>query len=78
MLVDALVRISFHSYGEDLSIHDSAQRSSRGNAGIATMEVDAYKNLYPLQFYKRYHDQNNYPNGSPFTRAQPTFVNLGK
>ena len=50
---------------------------AEADAAAAAMEVEAYKRLYPLQFYERYLDQNVRPDGRPLTRARPTSVNLG-
>ncbi|KAG0600530.1 hypothetical protein M758_11G041500 [Ceratodon purpureus] len=50
---------------------------AEGSAATAAMEVEAFKRLYPLQFYERYLDQSVRPDGRPLNRARPTSVNLG-
>lgn len=43
----------------------------------AAMEVEAFKRLYPLQFYERYLDGSVRPDGRPLARARPTSIALG-
>lgn len=50
---------------------------AEADAAAAAMEVEAFKRLYPLQFYERYLDSDVRPDGRPLTRARPTSVNLG-
>lgn len=50
---------------------------AEADAAAAAMEVEAFKRLYPLQFYERYLESDVRPEGRPLTRARPTSVNLG-
>jgi hypothetical protein len=49
-----------------------------GAGGAVDMEVEAFKRLYPLQFFERYLNSNVRPDGRPLMRARPTSINLGK
>jgi len=48
-----------------------------GAGGAVDMEVEAFKRLYPLQFFERYLNSNVRPDGRPLMRARPTSINLG-
>ena len=45
--------------------------------GSAELGPDAYKKLYPAEFYKRFIDNNLRPDGRPFGGGRPVTIGVG-
>uniref|UniRef100_A0A0D6R385 Ribosomal RNA-processing protein 43 n=1 Tax=Araucaria cunninghamii TaxID=56994 RepID=A0A0D6R385_ARACU len=48
-----------------------------GMAGGGEMELEAFRRLYPLQYYERYLNENVRPDARPLGRARATSLTLG-
>ncbi|GLJ49824.1 hypothetical protein SUGI_1058450 [Cryptomeria japonica] len=51
--------------------------SSEKAALVGDMDVEAFRRLYPLQFYERYLNESVRPDARPLGKARPTELNLG-